>query len=134
MLRLVRIAIIAVALLVTALLVPDIDIAWPDDTPGMVITLLALAVVFGVVNAFLRPIAKLVSIPLNIATLGLFSVVLNAVLLLGVAFLVDLVWEPLITIGGFPPQLGYEAVATAALGSVIISAVSTALAVLIPEA
>lgn len=130
----VRIVGIAVALLLAGLLVPGIQIEWADDAAGIAITLLLLAVVFGVVNTFIRPIARLVSIPLNIATLGLFSVILNAALLLGVAFLVDLVWEPLIVIGGYPPDLSIEAVATAAVGSVIISAVSTALAVLIPEA
>jgi len=131
--RLIRAAILAVALLLAALLVPDIEIDWSDEAEGTLITLVALALVFGLVNAFIRPIAKLVSIPLNIATLGMFSVVLNAALLLGVAFLVDLAWGPLIVIGGYPPDLGLEAIATAAMGSVIISAVSTALTILIPE-
>ena len=58
---------------------------------------------------------------------------LNAALLLGMAFLVDLVWGPLIAIGGYPPDLGLEAVITAAVGSFIISAVSTALTILIPD-
>ncbi len=132
--RLVRVAIIGVALLLAGLLVPGIEIEWGDGAVGIVITLIALAIVFGLVNAFLRPIARLVSIPLNIATLGLFSVVLNGAMLLGVAFLVDLVWEPLIVIGGFPPDLSLEALTSAALGSFIISAVSTALAILIPDA
>jgi putative membrane protein len=131
--RVVRVAVIAVALLMAALLVPDIEIDWADDGGGIGLTLLVLALAFGLVNAFIRPIARLVSLPLNIATLGLFSVVLNAALLLGVAFLVDLVWGPLIVIGGFPPDLGIGAVTTAAMGSLIISAVSTGLLVLIPE-
>jgi putative membrane protein len=129
----VRIAAIAVALLLAGLLVPGIEIEWADDALGIVATLLTLAVVFGLVNTFIRPIARLVSIPLNIATLGLFSLVINAALLLGVAFLVDLVWEPLIVIGGYPPDLSIEAIITAAVGSLIISVVSTALALFIPE-
>ncbi len=131
--RIIRIAVIAVALLLATLLVPDIEIEWADDSVGSGLTLLALALAFGLVNAFIRPIARLVSLPLNLATLGLFSVLLNAVLLLGMAFLVDLLWGPLIVIGGYPPDLSIEAVITAALGSVIISAVSTGLLVLIPE-
>ena len=131
--RLVRVAIIAVALLLAALLVPDIEIDWADDAEGIVITLVGLAIVFGLVNAFIKPIARFVSIPLNVATLGMFSVVLNAALLLGVAFLVDLVWGPLIVVGGYPPDLGLEAIITAAVGSFIISAVSTALSILIPD-
>lgn len=132
--RLVRVASIAVALLLAGLLVPGIEILWGEGAIGIGITLVGLAIVFGLVNAFLRPIAKLVSVPLNIATLGLFSVLLNAALLLGVAFLVDLVWEPLIVIGGFPPDLSLESITSAALGSFIISVVSTALAILVPEA
>jgi len=131
--RLVRVAIITVALLLAALLVPDIEVDWSDDSEGTLLTLLALALVFGFVNGFIRPIAKLVSIPLNLLTLGMFSVVLNAALLLLVAFLVDLVLGPLIVIGGYPPELGIEAIAAAAMGSFIISAVSTVLTVLIPD-
>ncbi len=132
--RLIRVAIITVALLLAALLVPDIEVDWSDDSEGTLLTLLALALMFGFVNGFIRPIAKLVSIPLNLLTLGMFSVVLNAALLLLVAFLVDLVLGPLIVIGGYPPELGIEAIAAAAMGSFIISAVSTALSILIPEA
>jgi putative membrane protein len=132
--RLVRMAIISVALLLTALLVPDIVIDWSDDAEGIAITLLLLTLVFGFVNAFIRPIARLVSIPLNILTLGMFSVVLNAALLLVMAFLVDLAWGPLIVVGGFPPDLGIETIGAAALGSFIISAISTALGLLIPDA
>jgi putative membrane protein len=131
--RLIRVAVIAVALLITALLVPDIVVEWSQDAEGIVVTLLVLALVFGLVNGFIRPIAGLVSIPLNLATLGLFSVVLNAALLLLVAFLVDLVFGPLMVVGGFPPDLGLEAVVAAALGSFIISAISAALTVLIPD-
>lgn len=132
--RIIRVVVIAVSLLLAGLLVPDIEIDRADDAPGFVITLLLLALAFGSINAFIRPIARLVSIPLNIATLGMFSVLLNAALLLGVAFLANLVWGPLIIIGGYPPDLGIQALATAAVGSFIISAVSTTLNVLIPDA
>ena len=132
--RLIRVVVIAVGLFLAALLVPDIVIDWPEDAEGIGITLLALALVFGLVNGFIRPIARLVSIPLNIATLGMFSVVLNAALLLLVAFIVDVVWGPLIVIGSFPPDLGLEAIAAAAMGSFIISVVSTVLTILIPDA
>lgn len=132
--RLIRFAIIVVALFLAGLLVPDIVIEWSEDAEGIALTLLALALVFGLVNTFIRPIAKLISVPLNILSLGLFSVVLNAALLLLMAFLVDVAFGPLIVIGGFPPDLALEAVAAAAVGSLIISAVSTGLTILIPEA
>ena len=132
--RIVKVAINAVALLFAGLLVPGIQIDWGDEAAGIVLTLVVLAIIFGLVNTFVRPLARLVSIPLNIATLGLFSVALNAGLLLAVAFVIDLVWQPLIVIGGYPPDLTLEAVATAALGAFIISVVGTSLSVLIPDA
>jgi putative membrane protein len=109
-------------------------VAWPADVPGVGLTLLLMTLVFGLVNTFIRPIARLVSVPLNIATLGLFSIVINAALLLGVAFLLDLAVGPVLVVGGYPPDLGLEAVMTATIGSLIISSVSTALALLIPQA
>jgi putative membrane protein len=130
---LIRVAVNAVALLTAGLLVPGIEIAWSDDAASIAITLLVLAVVFGLVNSFLRPIARVVAIPLNILTLGLFSIVLNAGLLLLVAFAIDLLGEPLLVIGGFPPDLGWEAVVAAASGALVISAVSVLLTILIPQ-
>lgn len=131
---LVRIAVNAVALLAAGLLVPGIRIAWGDDAAGIAVSLLVLAIAFGLVNASIGRILRLLSLPLNVLTLGLFSVLLNAVLLLAVAWVVDLVWRPVIVIGGFPPDLSADAVATAAIGALVIGAVSTAMAILIPKA
>lgn len=130
---LIRVAVNAVALLTAGLLVPGIEIAWSDDAASIAITLVVLAVVFGLVNSFLRPIARVVAIPLSILTLGLFSIVLNAGLLLLVAFAIDLLGEPLLVIGGFPPDLGWEALVAAASGALVISAVSVLLTILIPQ-
>jgi uncharacterized membrane protein YvlD (DUF360 family) len=130
---LVRVAVNAVALLAAGLLVPGIEIAWGDDAAGIAVTLIVLALVFGLVNASIGRILRLLSLPLNVLTLGLFSVVLNAGLLLAVAAVVDLVWEPLIVIGGFPPDLGTDALLAAATGALVIGAVSTAMALLIPR-
>ena len=129
----VRIVINAVALLLAALLVPDIEVTWSDEATGIVISLLVLAIVFGLVNAAIRPIARLVSLPLNLLTLGTFSLVLNAVLLLAVAWLVDLATDPLIVIGGFPPEVGLPALVAALMGAFIISVVSTGLNLFIPD-
>jgi putative membrane protein len=131
---LMRIVVNAVALLVAGLLVPGITIAWGDEAEGIVVTLLVLALVFGVVNASIGRFARLLSIPLNILTLGLFSVLVNAALLLLVAWLAGLPGTDLIVIGGFPPDLTPQAVITAGAGAVVIGAVSTLLALLIPRA
>lgn len=130
---LIRVAVNAVALLTAGLLVPGIEIAWSDDAASIAITLVGLAIVFGLVNSFIRPIARVVAIPLSLLTLGFFSIVLNAGLLLLVAFAIDLIGEPLLVIGGFPPELGWEALVVAASGALVISAVSVLLTILIPQ-
>ena len=58
----------------------------------------------------------------------------DAALLLLVAGIVDAVSDPLLVVGGFPPDLGLEAVGTALIGAVIITAVSTVMGLLIPNA
>jgi putative membrane protein len=129
----IRIVINAVALLLAALLVPGIEVSWSEEASGVVISLLVLAIVFGLVNAAVRPIVRFISLPLNILTLGTFSLVLNALLLLAVAALVDLANDPLIVIGEFPPDLGLPALAAAVMGAFVISLVSTGLNLFITD-
>lgn len=68
-------------------------------------TLLLVALVFGVLNAIVRPILGLLTCPLQILTLGLFTLVLNAVMLLltssvsnalGLSFYVEGFWPALL--------------------------------------
>jgi putative membrane protein len=131
--RIVRVAVNAVALLAASLLVPGIRIELTDEAAGAVFVLGSIALVFGFVNAFVRPVARLLSIPLRVLTLGLFSLVLNAGLLLLVAAIVDTLGLEIISIGGFPPTLGIDAVVAAVAGSSIISIISTTMNILIRE-
>ena len=73
---LVRLLINAAALWVATRLVDGISFT------GTPIALLGVALVFGVLNAVLRPILKFFTFPFFIVTLGLFTFVLNAVMLL----------------------------------------------------
>jgi putative membrane protein len=53
--------------------------------PGVTVTLigaLVLAVVLGIINVFIKPVVFLLTLPINILTLGLFSLVINALLIL----------------------------------------------------
>jgi putative membrane protein len=81
---------IALAFFVTTLVVPGIHVA------GGVGGYLLVAGVFGLVNAILGPILRFASLPLRILTLGLFSLVVNAILLLVVSKVV-----PELTLDGF---------------------------------
>jgi putative membrane protein len=79
---LIRVIANAAALWVAALLVSGIDLAQGDSTwTTKLVTVLLVALVFGVVNAFIRPIVKLLSLPLLVLTLGLFTFIVNAFML-----------------------------------------------------
>ena len=119
MFLLVRLAINAAALLVAAWILPGIHLsaARGHALPNDWLTLGIVALIFGVVNSVIRPIILLLSLPLQIITLGLFTFVVNAFMLLltswiaqgmGLGFRVD----------GFVPAL---------VGALIISVVSFAL-------
>ncbi|NUS94713.1 MAG: phage holin family protein, partial [Nocardia sp.] len=73
----------AFAIWLAALWVGDIEIVSPPDqgNGAKIVVLLAVAVVFTVVNAFVKPLVKLLSLPLVILTLGLFLQVINALML-----------------------------------------------------
>jgi putative membrane protein len=125
----------AVAIVVAALIVPGFGIRWGKDPLSAVLTAGALGLIFGLVNAWLRPILRLVSLPLNLLTLGLFSFVVNAGLLLLVAAIADIALpgRARLQLGGFPPTLDAEALVAAVLGSLVVSAAATVLSVLSPR-
>jgi len=116
---LIRIFINAVALWVTAWLMPDVNIN------GDWQMLLVVAIVFGLVNTFIRPLAKLVTLPINILSLGLFTFVLNGLLLMLTAYITRMVT---FGEGGF-----FHTLWTAILASIVISIVSTILGWALPN-
>ncbi len=65
----------AFAIMFTAWIIPGIDV---EGFFGAMI----VAVVLGAINMFIKPILKIVTLPINILTLGLFGLVLNALLLM----------------------------------------------------
>jgi putative membrane protein len=94
--------------------------------PGMHFTdgpvqLLAVALLFGVVNAVLRPILTVLSCPLVLLTLGLFTLVINGVMLVATARLASL-WHLGFRVDGFWPAFW---------GGLVVGMVSLALALLV---
>jgi putative membrane protein len=81
---LLSLSINAVALLITAWIIPGIHLgaAGRHPTTHDWVTLLIVALIFGLVNSVIRPILILLSLPLEILTLGLFIFVINAFMLL----------------------------------------------------
>lgn len=51
------------------------------DTIGIILAYLFVGLIFGVVNAFVRPLVSFLSLPITILTLGLFTIVINAAML-----------------------------------------------------
>lgn len=78
---LLRAALTGVALWVVTLLVPGIAFVGFDSTLEKVGVIFVVAVIFGLVNAIIKPIVQIISIPLYILTLGLIHVVINALML-----------------------------------------------------
>ncbi|WBB78191.1 phage holin family protein [Micromonospora sp. WMMD882] len=78
---LIRLVTSAVALWVATLVVPGVDVGGRSGT-GTVLTLLAVALIFGVVNAVLKPVIQVVGCVFYLLTLGLFALVVNALLFL----------------------------------------------------
>lgn len=113
-----RLVINAAALWVSAELIPGVvfDGEWLD--------LAILAVIFGLVNAFIRPVVKILTLPLTIVTLGLFALVVNAGMLLITAALAD----SLSIDGGAGQQF-----VTAVFAAIVISIVSVVLSAVLPD-
>lgn len=110
----------AIALWVTALVYDKISFGTnPEGT-----TVLIVAAIFGVVNGIIKPVIKLLSLPVNLMTFGLFGLVINGVLLLLLAWLTDKIGMTF-TVGGFPPDFGIDAIIAAIAGGIVLSIVST---------
>lgn len=78
---LLRVAVTGLALWVVTLIVPGISFVGGQTDVQRVGIIVVVALIFGLVNAFIKPIVQLLSIPLYILTLGLFHVVINAFML-----------------------------------------------------
>lgn len=76
-----RAAVTGLALWVVTLIVPGISFVGGDTTLQRAGIVLVVALIFGVVNAIIKPLVQFLSIPLYILTLGLIHVVINALML-----------------------------------------------------
>lgn len=109
----IRILINAAALWVAAALLEGIELS---DEP---LSVLIVAVIFGLVNALVKPIATILTLPITIVTLGLFIFVINAIMLQ----ITDALTDGL-RVDGFWTSVG---------GGIIISIVSWVLSVFLPD-
>lgn len=87
---LLRVLINAAAIWLAAQILPGLEVVGGDDTASRVLVFLVLALVFGIVNAIIKPVVKLIALPLYILTLGLFTLVVNALMLMLTGWLSEL--------------------------------------------
>ncbi len=110
----IKILINAAALWAAVSIVPDLDFN------GTILALLGIALVMGVINAIVRPILALLSLPLILLTLGLFLLVINAVSL-AIVVAISGALDLGLTSGGFGATF---------LGAIVISLVAWGLELL----
>jgi putative membrane protein len=106
-------AINAFALWLAALIVDGITLS------SDIVEVLIVAIIFGLINALIKPLIRLISAPLIIVTLGLFTLIINTFLLLLTSWLTDA-----LEIDGLWPAF---------LGAVIISLVSWGLSLFLDD-
>ncbi|MGP3991041.1 phage holin family protein [Streptomyces sp. 3N207] len=106
----------AAALAVATWLLSDIELTGGSGGEKA-LTLLVVALIFGVVNVVVKPIVKLLSLPLLLLTLGLFTLVINALMLMLTSWVAD----------QLDVSFHVEGFGAAFLGGLIISIVAWAL-------
>jgi putative membrane protein len=96
--------------------------------------LVILAIVFGLVNAFIKPVVKILSFPISMMTLGLFGIVINAGLLLVVAYAADSIAGLDFTVGGFPADgITADTLVGAVIASLALSVISTVVGLVVHD-
>ena len=119
----IRVVLNALAFIAAVYVVPNAEFR-SDDWWKMVV----VAAVFGVVNAYLRPIVKLLSLPLTLLTFGLVGLVINVAMVLLTAFISDSL-NLGFKLAGFPPgSIDLDAILAAVLVAIVVSVVSMLLA------
>ena len=117
----------AVGLWVATLAVPAIKLT-PYGGDGFwqtIASFLVVGAIFGLVNAIISPVIKVLAFPLYIITFGLIAFVINGALLLFVAWLSTLLGADTFTIEGFSSQgLEIASLGWAILGAIVMSIAS----------
>ncbi|QTE29445.1 phage holin family protein [Pengzhenrongella sicca] len=115
-----RVIINGIAIWFATLLLSGLEIVGGADTAQQIGIIALIALVFGIINAIVKPVVVLISLPIYILTLGLFTLVVNALMLMLTAWITEQTdWG-----------LRVDSFGTAVIGALIISIVSFVLSVL----
>jgi putative membrane protein len=118
----IRVIVIAVSLWVATLIVPGIDNT-AGTSSSRAGTLVVVALIFGLVNAVLKPLIKVVGCPFYVLTLGLIGLVVNALLFMLVGYIAEGAGVPF-RVEGFGPAF---------VGAIVVAVVGFVLHFLIPD-
>jgi putative membrane protein len=120
---LLRLACSALAVWLATLIIPGIKVT-AETTWGTVGTVILVALIFGAVNTFIKPIVKLIGCGLYVLTLGLIALVVNGLLFWLVSWISGLVGIPF-HVDNFWPA--------AVLGALLVSLVSWGLGLVVKD-
>lgn len=123
---LLRLLINVVAVALTVWLLPDSVFS----VSGGLWALIMVAVVMGVVNTFIGPIIHILSLPITCLTLGLFTIIINAILLLITGWLSNLLIPGTVEFGG---ANWLQTLLWAAVAAIVISIISGVLSWFLPD-
>lgn len=126
---LVKVLINAAALFAAVTLVPRVS--FPLVTSLDWLKLAVIALIFGLINSYLKPIVKLLSLPISLFTMGLVGIVINVALLLLLALVGQQLGLPLQLAGWPESAFSIDTIVAALLASLVISIVSTILSVVL---
>lgn len=122
------IAATAIAFAALCLLLPQVKY------DGDIVHLVIIAAIFGVVNGLVKPVVKLLSFPINFMTMGLFGIVINVVLFMGTAFVVDKLVKIQFTIAGWPTGgLTFDVIGTALIASIVLGILTTVVGLVVKD-
>lgn len=121
---LMRVIVNGIALILAINFVPHVK------APNDLLKLFLLAIVFGLVNAYLRPIVKTLSMPLNLLTLGLVGLILNVALVFVAAFISGSLNLGLKLAGWPPGPIQVDTVVAAFLISLLVGIVAAIVALI----
>jgi putative membrane protein len=117
--RIIQLLINAGALYVAILLVPGLEFSFEPE--GAWLKFLLVAFIFGLVNTFVRPVLRILTFPITMMTLGIFLIVINALMLL-LTGVISAELDLGLTVDGFLAAL---------LGAIVVAIVGFALSMVI---
>jgi putative membrane protein len=128
---LITLAITSVAIVIVTYILPAVKFANPENhVPQLVI----LAVLIGLANSLIKPIAGILSFPINAMTLGLFGFVVNGLFLLLIAYVANTYFDVPFTIAGFPNNgLSVDVLISAIVAALLMTLITTVIGLVVPD-